>query len=225
MKVFEKNLDQPFTPMKLKVENYMFRSTRFETIQLYLAHFSDISHLTSLSLFRIDLASKANFSYLMRLLSSGRASNLRTLSTDMLQSKNLVAYVTQEDDEALKSVLARLDTIYLCECESIYDALESNACASKLKKRNCFYSSYDYSFSLYDFNRLFADPSLTLSARKIVILFAHVSLCDPKAAKSLTDAVLGVLRLAAKSLTYLELRFKCTHCNKYFVKYFNNFQM
>lgn len=229
-KVFEKNQDQPYTPMKLKVETYMFRSTRFETIQLYLAHFSDPSYVTSLSLFGIEL-NKPSFDNLVRLLAT-RMPNLKTLSTDILQGKNLdECLVAVETERNVKRLLSRLSDLYLWQCcESIYETVPATVdCSCRLKKRrNCFSNSYDYSFGLYDFTRLFGDgddvdaDSEQLAVRRLTILFAQMCFCEAKSAKKLVEQVLGVLRRSAKSLAYLELRFKCTHCNKYFVKYFNN---
>lgn len=230
--MFEKNLDQPFTPLKLRIETFMFRSTRFETIQLYMSHFSDLTYLTSLSLFRIDF-NKTNFDYLIRLMST-RLPNLHTLSTDMLQGKNLdECLLTTDTEHNLRLVLSRLSEIYLWECDSIYDILPSSVdCACRLKKRNCF-SSYDYSFSLFDFSRLFGRGRGSgemggcgwMSARKVVVLFVQICFCDVtgRPDKKSIDSVVDLMRHGAKSLDYLEMRFKCSRCNKFFVKYFNDF--
>lgn len=226
--------------MKLKVETYIFRSTRFETIQLYLAHFSDAAYITSLSLFGIEL-SKTNFDYLLGLINT-RMPNLTTLSTDMLQGKYVDELTSASGDSMrlLELIFARLTHIYLWDCDAhIYEAAmlvgggggsgsgggDVCDCGVKLKRRQCF-SSYDYSFGWLDFSRLFNTEERRLSlhkAQKIVILFAQMCFCDAREVKTATDCAINVLRLCqAKSASHVELRFKCTDCNKHFVKYFKN---
>lgn len=222
--VFEKNMEQPYTPNKLKIETYLLRSTRFETIKMYLGHFSDLSYLKCLSLFRVELFN-SDFENLLELMSS-RLPNLHCLSTDMFQGKNLDESLNAASTRMVRALFARLDEIYLWECNSIYENLPNDCGSCHKKSVGC--TSYEYSFGLFDFNRLFNGAFVgneRLVAKKVVLHFVQVCFCDSPKSKKITDHVVAWFKANAKCLNYLELRFKCTpyYCNNYFVKSFNNF--
>lgn len=233
---------------RLKIEAYLFRSTKFACIRMYLEHFSDLNHLVSLSLFNLSLASH-ELEYMLY-LAINRLVGLKNLATDAFQTYVLNDFFDPRFYHLAKLLFSKLEAITLCDCCSFYESLTDGFDEVKFNKRRGRYlANYNYRFDLNDFVRLFRANQTTndeskcvgyttsrIKVKKIYITFVEdCCSCDRMKVQKIVRELLDYFQTNSPELKSLEVKFKCesfvfNNCNldtckfnKNLFKYLNEF--
>lgn len=191
---------------KLKIDTYLFRSSRFAGIRMFLDHFTDFECLTTLSLFNVSLGVH-EFECLLCLVAY-RLRSLISLATDLFQTYALNDIFDARIYGLVDLIFSRLDHLALCDCNSFFD----NTDRMNKPKRNRYSNKYNYRFDLNDFWRLFnyGTNGTKLPLKSLLITFVgDCCAFDERKLQNIVQTLIGFFNFRAECLSSLEIKFNC----------------